>query len=291
VRPAVASGNVDLLTDAFATRVLTTTDGRLATGIEVRHAGATQIISAGKVVLAAGSVNTAALLLRSASDAHPSGLANTSGQVGRNYMIHNNSIMLAVRPLQRNRDVFHKTLYINDFYLRGTSAHPYPLGHIQVIGKLRKEMLAGQRPPSPAWVRGYLAERSLTWWLFTEDLPRESNRVTLGASGRIRVDWTPNNVRAHEVLVQESRKVARASGFPITFVRRAGVDVSAHQSGTARMGFDPADSVVDQHCRSHEVPNLFMADASVFPSLPVMNPALTIMANALRVGGLLRQDM
>jgi choline dehydrogenase-like flavoprotein len=289
VRPALASGNVDLLTEAFATRILTSADGVRATGVEVEHSGETLVIRADRVVVAAGAVNSAALLLRSANGAHPQGLANASGQVGRNYMVHNNSIMLAVRPIKKNLAVFHKTLYVNDFYLHGTKAHPYPLGHIQVIGRVRKEMVEGQKPPSPGWARDYLTDRALTWWLFTEDLPREDNRVTLGTGGRIRIDWTANNVRAHQELVKESRKIARASGFPITIVRRAGIDVSSHQSGTARMGADPARSVLDASCRSHDVANLFVADASVFPSLPVMNPALTIMANALRVGEALRR--
>ena len=291
VRPAVASGNVDLLTEALATRVLVSDDGRRATGLEVHYGDSTIIVNAGTVVVSAGAANSAALLLRSASATHPEGLANSSGQLGRNYMIHNNSIMLSVRPVKKNPAVFHKTLYVNDFYLKGTDAHPYPLGHIQLIGKLRKEMIAGQKPPSPEWVREYLTERGLTWWLFTEDLPRAENRVTLGDSGRVRVAWKANNVRAHELLVQQARKIAIAAGYPITFARRAGVDVNSHQAGTARMGTDPGTSVLDVHCRTHDVQNLYVVDASFFPSLPVMNPALTIIANALRVGDVLKTGL
>jgi choline dehydrogenase-like flavoprotein len=287
VRPAIASGNVDLLTEALATRVLTTADGSHATGVVVEHGGREMTVSADTVVVSAGAANTAALLLRSANAAHPRGLANGSDQLGRNYMIHVNSIMLSVRPFTKNTASFHKTLYVNDFYDKGTREHPYPLGHVQVIGKLRKEMLEGQKPPTPGWAREYVVERGLAWWLFTEDLPDPHNRVTIGPSGRIRVAWRANNVRAHEVLVKESRKIARAAGFPITFARRAGVDVNSHQAGTARMGHKPADSVVDPDCRSHDVENLWIVDSSCFPSLPVMNPALTIMANATRVGSLM----
>jgi choline dehydrogenase-like flavoprotein len=206
-------------------------------------------------------------------------------------MIHNNSIMMSVRPVRKNPAIFQKTLYVNDFYAKGTAEHPYPLGHVQLIGKIRKEMIAGQRPPTPAWLRHYLTERGLTWWLFTEDLPDPDNRVTLTPSGGIRVSWVPNNTRSHDLLVRETRRVARAAGFPITFARRAGVDVNSHQAGTARMGEDPATSVVDVTCRTHDIANLYVVDSSFFPSLPVMNPALTIMANALRVGDLLRRSL
>jgi choline dehydrogenase-like flavoprotein len=156
---------------------------------------------------------------------------------------------------------------------------------------LQKEMIAGQRPPTPAWVRTYLTERGLAWWLFSEDLPRPENRVTIAESGRLRVSWKANNVRAHEQLVRQARRVAAAAGFPITFARRAGVDVNSHQAGTARMGADPRTSVLDLDCRAHDVPNLYVVDSSFFPSLPVMNPALTIIANALRVGDRLKSTL
>jgi choline dehydrogenase-like flavoprotein len=291
VRPAIASGNVDLLTEGFVERVTVSSDGTRATGVEVRHAGETLSITAATIVVSAGSANSAAILLRSASDHHPEGLANGSGQVGRNYMIHNNSIMMSVRPLRKNPAIFQKTLYVNDFYAKGTTEHPYPLGHVQLIGKIRKEMIAGQRPPTPGWLRQYLVERGLTWWLFTEDLPDPNNRVTLTPAGGIRVSWVPNNTHAHDLLVRETRRVARAAGYPMTFARRAGVDVNSHQAGTARMGESPATSVLDTTCRTHDIPNLYVVDASFFPSLPVMNPALTIMANALRVGDLLKRSL
>ena len=291
VRPAIQAGNVDLLTDAFVERVLVSSEGSRVTGVEVHHEGETLVIDAGTVVVSAGAANSAAILLRSVSDRHPTGLANRSGQVGRNYMIHNNSIMLSVRPVRRNPAIFQKTLYLNDFYAAGTPEHPYPLGHVQLIGKLRKEMIAGQRPPTPGWLRQYLVERGLTWWLFTEDLPDPDNRVTLTSAGGVRVSWTANNVRAHELLVRQARRVARAAGFPLTFARRAGVDVNSHQAGTVRMGEDPGTSVLDTTCRSHDIANLYVVDSSFFPSLPVMNPALTIIANALRVGDILKHSL
>jgi choline dehydrogenase-like flavoprotein len=291
LRPAVASGAVELVTDAFVRRVLTDASGRRATGIEFEHDGAVRTVGAARVVVAAGAVNSAALLLRSAADSHPAGLANSSGVVGRHYMVHNNTVMLAVHPLRRNRTAFQKTLYLNDFYARGTDDHPYPLGHVQLIGKVRVPMVRAQARGVPDAVLRAVTDRSLDWWLFTEDLPDADNRVELTTSGRIRLRWRPNNVRAHELLVREARRMARAAGYPIVFTRRAGIEVCSHQAGTIRAGGDPRTSALDADCRAHDVENLYVADASFFPSLPVMNPALTIAANALRVAEVVARDV
>jgi choline dehydrogenase-like flavoprotein len=282
VRPALARGNVELRTRAFARRLVTDASGERVEGVEIEHDGATETVAAGTVAVACGAVNSAALLLRSATARHPAGLANGSGVVGRNYMVHNNSVMLALHP-RRNDVVFQKTLYVNDFYDRGTDDHPYPLGHMQLIGKLQAEMLAGYRRFVPLWTLREVAKRSVDWWLFSEDLPDPENRVTVTEDGAIRLRWRPNNVRAHEVLVREARRMARASGYPIAVTQRAGIAVNSHQAGTARAGLDPATSALDPFCRAHEVENLYVVDSSCFPSLPVMNPALTIAANALRV--------
>jgi choline dehydrogenase-like flavoprotein len=203
--------------------------------------------------------------------------------VGRNYMVHNNTIMLTVKPVRRNKAVYQKTLYINDFYDEGNDEHPYPLGHIQLIGKVREQMVREQAKPAPRWLRRYITERSMDWWLFTEDLPDPENRVEVTTSGAIRLHWRPNNIRAHDALVREARRIARRAGYPLALTRRAGIEVCSHQAGTVRAGTDPNSSVIDPSCRTHDIENLFVVDASFFPSLPVMNPALTIAANALRV--------
>jgi choline dehydrogenase-like flavoprotein len=283
VRPAVASGTVELLTHCYVDRVLTDDTGKHAIGIDCTVAGTSMTITGGVVVVSCGAVNSAALLLRSANDRHPSGLGNSSDQVGRNYMVHNNSIMVGINPLRRNTSVFQKTLYFNNFYLRGTPDHPYPLGHVQLIGKLQAPMIRSQAPPAPTRVLNMVTRRSTDWWLFTEDLPVPENRVTLRPDGRIQIAWVPNNVRAHEVLVRETRKLLREIGYPVVFTARTGIEVNSHQAGTVRAGIDPASSVLDANCRSHDVDNLFVVDSAFFPSLPVMNPALTIAANAFRV--------
>jgi choline dehydrogenase-like flavoprotein len=291
LRPAVASGAVELVTNAFVRRVLTDPSGRRATGVEFEQEGHMRSVSAARVVVAAGAVNSAALLLRSAARTRPAGLANSSGVVGRHYMVHNNTVMLTVHPFRQNHTAFQKTLYLNDFYARGTDDHPYPLGHIQLIGKVRVPMVRAQARGVPDPVLRAVTNRSLDWWLFSEDLPDAENRIELTGSGQIRLRWRPNNVRAHEVLVREARRMARAAGYPIVLTRRAGIDVCSHQAGTIRAGDDPRHSALDVNCRAHDVENLYVADASFFPSLPVMNPALTIAANALRVADVVTQDL
>lgn len=283
VRPALQRQDVHLITRAYVRRVLTDGGATRATGVEFQRDGVGHRVEAGTVVVSCGAVNSALLLLRSATDRHRGGLANSSGLLGRNYMIHNNTIMLAVDPRRRNRVEFQKTLYVNDFYDRGTTDHPYPLGHVQLIGKVREQMVRPQARFAPKWARRALTAHSLDWWLFSEDLPQPDNRVELTPSGRPAVLYRSSNVRAHEVLVREAKRMARAAGYPVRLTRRAGSDVNSHQAGTARAGADPATAVLDVTCRAHDVENLFVVDSSFFPSLPVMNPALTIAANALRV--------
>lgn len=282
VRPALQTGNVELLTEAYAEKVLTDESGQTATGVQLAHNGKTIVVEAGKVVVSCGAVNSAALLLRSATDKHSNGLANSSGMVGRNYMVHNNSIMIALHP-KRNKVEFQKTLYFNDYYLKGNADFPYPLGHVQLIGKLQGAMLVGQKPLIPKWSLEIAAGHSMDWWLFTEDLPDPENRVTLRNDEAIRISWKPNNVRAHQHLVKEMKRILHKMGYPLIFSETTGIAVNSHQAGTIRAGDDPQSSVLDPSCRTHDVKNLFVVDSSFFPSLPVMNPALTIAANAFRV--------
>jgi choline dehydrogenase-like flavoprotein len=284
VRPALQHRGVEIVTNAYARRLLVGDAGARVTGIELEDHGRIVRVGADTVVVACGAVNSAVLLLHSATDRHPRGLANGSDQLGRNYMIHNNSIMLAVDPRRANRVKYQKTLYVNDFYEHGVADHPFPLGHMQVIGKVREQMVKPHAPWAPRWSRRALTNHSVDWWLFTEDLPQPNSRVELMPDGSPRVTWTPSNVRAHQILRREAKAMVNAVGYPIVIARSAGVDMNSHQAGTARAGRDPDTSVLDPDCRAHEIPNLYVVDSSFFPSLPVMNPALTIAANALRTG-------
>lgn len=288
VRPALMHDGVSLLTGSHATRILTDRTGSRATGVEISSASGTRTITADTVIVSCGAANSAVLLLRSRTAQHSQGLANRSGVVGRHYMIHNNTVMLSARPLRRNRAVFPKTLYINDFYERGVAEHPYPLGHIQLVGKLQEPMTRSRAPLAPRWMHRYVTARSIGWRLYSEDLPDPKNSVALTDGDRLRISWTPNNLRSHELLTREAQRMARSAGFPITLVRRAGVEDCGHQAGTVRAGDDPEISALDANCRAHDVENLYVVDSSFFPSLPAMNPALTIAANALRVAAHLR---
>jgi choline dehydrogenase-like flavoprotein len=227
-------------------------------------------------------------LLRSASDKHPNGLSNSTGLVGRNYMAHVNSALMAIRP-KTNGTVFQKTLAVNDWYF-GESNSRVGMGHAQLLGKLQAEMLQGAVPLVPDRVLAGLAGRSVDWYLMTEDLPDPENRVSLDSAGRVIVNFRPNNLGLHKRLRSAMATAMRRAGYPMIQTRRFGLDATAHQCGTVRFGDDPATAVLDPFCRSYDVPNLFVMDASFLPSSSAQNPALTIAAQALRVGHLAAFD-
>ena len=281
LRPALATGNVTILTRALVTEILTDASGKRTTGLRVQCDGRELIINARSVVLSAGSVNSAVLLLKSTSDAHPAGLANGSGLVGRNYMVHNSTFFMGVNPFRRNRTSWQKTLGLNDWYVAGRG-HEFPLGNVQMLGKLQGAMAKGVRPWAPVFLLDLVTDRSVDLYLTTEDLPDPNNRVRL-VDCRIVIDWKPNNLAPHRELVREVSRAVRKAGYPIILTERMRIATNSHQCGTAVAGVDPATSVVDRDCRAHEVDNLWVIDGSFFPSSAALNPALTIAANALRV--------
>ncbi|MFO0829862.1 MAG: GMC family oxidoreductase [Phycisphaerales bacterium] len=287
VDAAARRENVTLLVGAKAERLLTSADGRVVTGVVARRAGALEEYSADVVVVSCGAVNSAALLLRSTSARHPNGLANSSGLVGRHYMAHNNSVLFLFST-KRNPTLFQKTLALNDFYhANAERGAEHPLGHISMVGKFDGAMFKAGAPPfAPTWLLERMGDRSLDFWLTSEDLPDPENRVTLDGDGSIRLSYRENNLVAHRELIaalkrslatfDRGRWISKGGKIPL-----AGV---AHQCGTLRFGADPKSSVLDVECKTHDVDNLYVVDASFFPSSSAVNPALTIMANALRVG-------
>src|SRR5438093_5551093 len=297
VDPALEHSNVSLLTGATVTRLETSPSGRAVTQVQVSRNGAEEVFSADLVVVACGAINSAALLLRSASDRHPNGLANGSSQVGRNYMCHLNSVMLAISKCP-NPTVFQKTLALNDFYYRADD-WDYPLGHISFIGKTDAHVLAAGAPKlTPGWTLEQMAKHSLDFWLTSEDLPEPANRVTVDGDGVTRLAYAPNNEEGHRRLQAKLKDamgripcdvhgrgcfqgLARLNAYIGKRIPLAGV---AHQNGTCRVGRDPATSLLNLDCRAHQLHNLYVVDGSFFPSSSAVNPALTIMANALRVG-------
>jgi choline dehydrogenase-like flavoprotein len=305
VDPALAHPNVTLRTGARVTRLETNATGREVTRILVEREGEREEYAADIVVVACGAINSAALLLRSASDKHPNGLANGSGVVGRHYMGHVNSVLMALSKCP-NPTVFQKTLAVNDFYF-GSAEWPHPMGHISFVGKLDGETLkAGAPAIAPGWTLDLMARHSLDFWLTSEDLPDQNNRVTLDRNGNIVLAYQPNNEEGHRRLVAKLKSLMQQQTKCMVhghecheglFARNlfigqriplAGV---AHQNGTIRFGHDPKSSALDVNCRAHEVDNLYVVDASFFPSSAAVNPGLTIMANALRVGNHLRERL
>lgn len=286
VRPAARLPNVTLWTGAHAQRLLTTADGTRVEAAEVDHDGARVRVHAPLFVVACGAVNSAVLLLRSANLHHPRGLANSSGLVGRRYMAHLATMMQGFHPLRVNSSVFQKTVAINDFYLRGPDT-PYPLGQIQSQGRTHGVMaqVVGQSmvPGIPLWAYDAWVSRGVDWLAMSEDLPDENNGVTLDPDGTIRLSYQPNNVAAHERLVREARWMLRRLGFWVVVAHSHRNKNTTHQCGTLVFGRDPRTSVLDPFCRTHDVPNLFVVDASFFPSSAAVNPGLTIIAQALRV--------
>jgi choline dehydrogenase-like flavoprotein len=290
VEPALAHPNVTLLTNARVTRLDTSASGREVTRVMVERDGTTEMFSADLVVVSCGAINSAALLLRSAGERHPQGLANGSGVVGRHYMGHINSVLLAISRTP-NPTVFQKTLALNDYYF-GDGDFQHPMGHVSFVGKLDAVALSAGAPPFvPGMTLDVLARHSLDFWLTSEDLPDPDNRVTLDRKGGIVLSYTPNNGEGHRRLIARLEHLLEHLDMRPHLVPRylfvgdriplAGV---AHQNGTIRFGRDPRTSALDTNCRAHDVDNLYVVDGSFFPSSGAVNPALTIMANALRVG-------
>jgi choline dehydrogenase-like flavoprotein len=292
VRPALDSPDVEIWTDTVVTWVTTDSSGLRATGVEVERGGERVHVEADFVIVACGAVNSAALLLRSATNRHPNGLANSSDLVGRNYMVHTNSVLVAIDPRRLNPTVFQKTISVNDFYHAGADPNfPFPMGNLQPVGKLQSAMMRGAMPLAPDWSLRAAAQRSVDWWVMSEDLPDPANRATVDASGNVVIQWRPNNLAAHDRLMGHAKAVLRRAGYPVLFDRRMGIATNSHQCGTLRFGHDPGRSVLDRYCRAHDLDNLYVVDASFFPSSAAVNPALTIAAQALRVGDHLRDRL
>jgi choline dehydrogenase-like flavoprotein len=301
VRPALEHPNVTLLTNATVQALRTNPAGTVVTEVVVDREGTRETLSADLVVVSCGAVNSAKLLLTSASDPHPKGLANGSDQVGRNYTFHNSQAVLALSR-EENPTVFQKTLGLNDFYL-GSDDSEYPLGNIQMVGKSQPPMFRGEKPKqtklAPQWTLERMARHAIDFWLSTEDLPRPENRVTVDRNGAVKLSYTPNNEVPKQQLYAKLKsmlgKLDMNSDHLIHRFAYAKNEIPvagcAHQAGTCRFGSDPATSVLNVDCRAHELDNLYVVDTSFFPSIGAVNPALTAMANALRVGDHLLERM
>jgi choline dehydrogenase-like flavoprotein len=301
VRPALEHPNVTLLTNAKVVRLDTNDDGTAVTEVVVERGDAEERFAGDLVVVACGAANTAKLLLQSANDKHPNGLANGSDQLGRNYMFHDSTAVLALSR-EENATAYQKTLGLNDFYF-GADDFDYPLGNVQMVGKSTAPMFRGERPQAtrlaPEWTLERMARHAIDFWLSTEDLPKPDNRVTVDREGKLTLTYTETNAATKKHLYKKVKSMlGQLDMNPDHLIHRFAymkndipVAGCAHQAGTARFGADPSTSVLDVDCRAHEVDNLYVVDTSVFPSIGAVNPALTAMANSLRVGDHLLERM
>jgi choline dehydrogenase-like flavoprotein len=293
IRPALGSSRLSLLTRALVQRLITDASGRQVTGVELIRDGEPMTVSGDIVVVSCGAANSARLLLLSANDRHPNGLANGSDQVGRNYMFHNSKAMVALAH-EPNTTVFQKTISINDWYF-GDADFDYPMGNIQMTGKTDGAIMKGYAPLEtfmmPGWSMDKIAEHALDFWISSEDLPDPNNRVTVTEKGQIKLDYTFNNLTASQRLVSRLEGMLDRLYLRNHLVERQfyiansmGIAAVGHQAGTCRFGTDPASSVLDLNCKAHELDNLYVVDTSFMPSIGAVNPSLTAIANALRVG-------
>lgn len=275
IRPALASKGISLLTNATANRLIPDATGTRVEAIEITHEGVTKTIRAKRFVLSCGSIHSPALLLKS----H---LANSSGLVGKNLMMHTSSAIICFHPHKKNHSEFQKSFQIMDYYLKGKNGWPW--GCIQTLGPFP---FAAFLPKKFKAMGEFFTDRSMQLVAITEDLPDPNNSVSLDASGKIVIHYKTNNWKTQKKLRKEACKILKKA-IPLSIVfpiASHGKNLSvSHSCGTLVFGNDPKTSVLDLYCKAHDLDNLYVVDSSFFPSSGAINPALTIMAQALRVG-------
>jgi choline dehydrogenase-like flavoprotein len=301
VRPALEFHNVTLLRNAKALKLETNASGTVVTEVVAEINGEQEVFRGDIIVVSCGAANSAKLLLMSANEAHPNGLANGSDQVGRNYMFHNSQAVLALSR-EPNPTVFQKTIAVNDFYF-GMDGFEYPMGNIQMLGKTQGPMYRGEKPIEtallPMAALDDVAHHALDFWLTTEDLPNPENRVTVDSAGKLTLSYTPNNQVPQKKLYEKLKSMLGRLGMhpdyliPRHVYMKTEIPIAgcAHQAGTCRFGADAKSSVLDVNCKAHELDNLYVVDTSFFVSIGALNPSLTAIANAIRVGDHLSQRL
>jgi choline dehydrogenase-like flavoprotein len=280
---ALKDGNIRLQTGAMVERLEASPDGKSIAAIHYRQGGEAKRLSPKLVILSAGAVNSAVILLRSGER----GLANSSDQVGRNFMNHNSAAMLAIDPRRKNNSVYQKTLSVNDYYLSGGKGGK-PLGNLQLLGKINGDMLRANVTLAPRFALDFMANHSVDWYLMCEDLPDPESRIMVDGSDIV-LQWRRTNMESLAGLAKAMRENLRASGYPIVLSRQFDKRTVSHQCGTVRMGSNPASAPLDPWCRSYDHSNLFVVDGGFLPTSAAVNPALTIAAQALRVADHIRK--
>jgi choline dehydrogenase-like flavoprotein len=290
---AESSGRLDLRPESMAIQIEHDDSGRVTGVVYVDAQGSEQRQKARAVCVACNAIETARLLLNSESSLFPDGLANWSGQVGRNYIRHVTGSVYAMfeRPVRMYRGETMAGIVADES--RNDPARGFVGGyHMQLIS-LGPSFLAARLTPG-AWGRDFAAimeqyDHMAGMWLLGEDMPRENNRVTLNRDLRdqfgqpvpnVHVDDHPNDTAMREHAYAAGESVYDAVDATRTF--RVAPTPSAHNLGTTRMSARPEDGVVNEFGRAHDVPNLFVSDGSVMTTGAAANPTLTIVALALR---------
>ncbi|MQW89574.1 GMC oxidoreductase [Sinorhizobium saheli] len=287
---ALEHPNVRLATGARVNRLRAAPDGKAIETVHYVKDGTEHRVSPKLVILSAGAVQSAVLLLRSADERNPAGLANRSDQVGRNFMNHNSSAVIALSPWYRNDSVYQKTFGLNDFYLSDGAGGP-PLGNIQLLGRVSGAILKANMPAMPEWLLNQVSARGIDFYAMSEDLPSPESRVMVDGD-RVVLKWVRTNWQAHLDLVARLKAVLKKAGFPVVLARAFDKRTPSHQCGTVRIGNDPEQAPLDVHCRAFDHPNLFVVDAGFLPTSAAVNPALTVAAQALRVADhIVKEDL
>lgn len=279
---ALAHPNVELMTGAHVTTLKPGPDGKRIAEVVYRRDGVETRIAPRIVAVCAGAVQSAVLLLRS-------GVANATDQVGRYFMNHNASAVIAIDPRFRNDAIYQKTFGINDWYLSDGAGGP-PLGNVQLLGRVVPDILKIQVPSLPKPAARWISGHAIDLYLISEDLPDPESRIVL-KGGEVQLIWRRSNMTAHRRLVAKTKEVFRAAGFPVVLSRLFDGRVPSHQCGTVRIGSDPNSSVLDPDCRAWDHPNLFVTDAGALPTSAAVNPALTVAALALRTADSITREI
>ncbi|MGO4333769.1 FAD-dependent oxidoreductase [Labrys sp. KB_33_2] len=282
--PALEHANVRLQNHCEVRRLIPAADGRRIEAVEYLEGGELKRVTPRLVVLAAGAVRSAAILLASS----PEGLANSSGMVGRHFMNHNLSAMIGIDPRFNNDSIYQKTFALNDFYLGDGKGGP-PLGNVQLLGRVSGTILKSDLRKVPEFVLNAVARKTIDFLIMSEDLPDPSSRVRLDGE-KIVLEWRRSNMTAHEGLKVAMRRALKQAGFPIVLTHLFDRKTPSHQCGTIRIGADPAEAPLDPFGRAFDHPNLFVADASTLVTSAAVNPSLTVAALSLRTAKHIREQ-
>ena len=283
--PALEHSNVTIVSGADVSRLIAAADGKHIDSVEYKKDGEVRRIRCGTVVLAAGAVRSAAILLASGSH----GLANRSDMVGRNFMNHNLTALIGFDPRFRNDSVYQKTFALHDFYLSDGTVGGPPLGTIQLFGRISGAILKSRMKYAPEALLEWISRHSIDFFAMSEDLPSPDSRVRLDGN-RIVLDWQRTNMTGHRQLVSRFRAILKEIGFPMVFTQLFDRRTPSHQCGTIRLGDDPATAPLDPFGRAFDHPNLFVTDASTLVTSAAVNPSLTVAALSLRASDEIRRS-